>query len=334
MGQQISIQVANAGFGVVVPAHQAAETLPRCIQGLRAAGFGNDEILVVDDGSRDATGANARKAGVRLIRNEMPLRPARARNAGARAISPGILLFVDADVVVHSDVRTRLEAHFGDPRVTAVIGSYDDAPPAPAVVSQYRNLLHHFTHQRASPDAGTFWTGLGAVRRDAFLAAGGFDPDWEDIEDVEFGLRLRAAGGSIRLDRELLGTHLKAWTLRSMLRTDYRGRALPWTRLLLARRTAAGELNTTAAHQVAAASVAIAALSLLLIPLVPAALAIFLLALLLFLVVNAGFLRLMARTHGAGFAVRAVPFHALHYLAALAGYARVHWDHVVRRRTS
>ena len=44
----------------------------------------------------------------------------------------------------------------------------------------------------------TFWTGLGAVRRDAFLAVGGFDGaryPHPSIEDIELGRRLFAAGG-------------------------------------------------------------------------------------------------------------------------------------------
>ena len=36
-----------------------------------------------------------------------------------------------------------------DPGLTALFGSYDDHPPARDVVSQFRNLLHHFVHQQA-----------------------------------------------------------------------------------------------------------------------------------------------------------------------------------------
>ena len=69
----------------------------------------------------------------------------------------------------------------------------------------------------------TFWAGLGAVRRDVFAAVGGFDAaryPHPSIEDIELGGRL-AARGRILLDPAMQGTHLKEWTLRSMVTTDF-----------------------------------------------------------------------------------------------------------------
>ena len=313
---------------VVVPAHQAAATLGACLDALLATGFEPSDVLVVDDGSRDGTGAIARSHGVRVLTHETPRRPAEARNAGARAAfgpvsetETQIVVFVDADVAVHPDVRERIAARFereGD--LDALFGGYDTAPPAPAVVSRYRNLLHHFVHRRAHPDAKTFWTGLGAVRRARFEALGGFDPAWDYLEDVEFGLRLRAAGGRIRLDPSIQGTHLKAWTLGSMLRTDLWGRAIPWTRLLRARAADMGSLNTAREHQLAAASVATFAPCLLAAPFWPPAAIGALAAAALFLGANASFFAFLARIGGPVFALRAAPYHAAHYGAALAGY--------------
>ena len=306
---------------VVVPAHQAAPTLGRCLGALAAAGFAPSDVLVVDDGSRDETSAIAERFGARVLRHEAPQRPARARNAGVAATDAPLILFVDADVAVHDDVRERVLSRFGDEAdLAALIGAYDAAPPAPALVSRYRNLLHHFVHSRAEAQAETFWTGLGAVRRGDFEAVGGLDPGWEDIEDVEFGLRLRASGGRIRLDPEVQGTHLKAWTLRSMLRTDMRGRAMPWTRLLRSGRARSGSLNTSASHQVAAGSVALLAASLVAVPLWPPAGFGALAAMGLFGAANARFFGYLARLNGPLFALRAAPYHAAHYGAALAGY--------------
>ena len=322
------MQDASARLMVVVPAHQAAGTLGPCLDALLAAGFAPRDVVVVDDGSRDGTSAIARDRDVRVLTHEAPRRPAEARNAGARAAFGGvaesetqIVVFVDADVAVHPDVRGRIAARFEAERdLDALFGAYDTAPPAPAVVSRYRNLLHHFVHRRAHPDAETFWTGLGAVRRARFEGLGGFDPAWDYLEDVEFGLRLRAAGGRIRLDPAVQGTHLKAWTLGSMLRTDLWGRAIPWTRLLRVRAADLGSLNTAREHQLAAGSVALLVACLLAAPLWPPAALGALAAAGLFWGANARFFAFLARLHGPLFALRAAPYHAAHYGAALAGY--------------
>ena len=65
-------------------------------------------------------------------------------------------------------------------------------------LSQYKNLVHHFYHHRGKREASTFWSGCGAVRKQAFLDAGGFDVERytrPSIEDIELGYRLIKAGG-------------------------------------------------------------------------------------------------------------------------------------------
>jgi GT2 family glycosyltransferase len=325
-------------LAVVVPAHRAEGELGRCLDALLVAGAAPGEILVVDDGSDDGTGAAARARGVRVLRNDRAEGPAEARNRGARAAEADLLLFVDADVAVDAAARRRVLAAFaGDPELDAVFGSYDDAPPAPALVSRYRNLLHHFVHQHGREDAATFWTGLGAVRREAFLGLGGLDRAWQDVEDVEFGVRLRRAGGRIRLDRDLQGTHLKAWTLRSMLRTDLIGRAIPWSRLALFEGAPSDDLNLSGAHRASAACVALLAAALPAAAVLPqgwrlAPLAVAALALLGFVLANRRFLGFLRRRRGLAFAAAALPFHALHYAAAILGFAWVLAREAPRRR--
>ena len=312
---------ADLRIAFVVPAHQAASTLERCLGAILSTRIAPDQVLVVDDGSRDATGEIARRAGARLIRNETPLRPARARNKGVEHIDADIIFFVDADVVVRPDVMSKVQGHFEDSGVTAVIGSYDASPPAVSVVSRYRNLLHHFVHHQSKPDVETFWTGIGAVRKTAFDAVGGLDSNWENIEDVEFGLRLTANGGQTILDPTIQGTHLKEWTLTSMFKTDLWGRAVPWTKLIRSRRMKGSQLNTTGAHMASALCVLGFGVSILAAPLWTPAVFVSALMLLTFVLLNAPFLGVLHREGGWALAIGAVPYHAMHYLAAICGYA-------------
>jgi len=143
------------------------------------------------------------------------------------------------------------------PGLTAVFGSYDDAPSTGGTVAAFRNLLHHHVHQGASGPAETFWSGLGAVRREAFLAAGGFDADrfpHPSVEDIDLGVRLAANGAQILLDPTIQGTHLKAWTLRSMVCTDFARRGVPWVALLLRSGRRSTVLNLGWRHRLSAAA--------------------------------------------------------------------------------
>jgi GT2 family glycosyltransferase len=127
-----------------------------------------------------------------------------------------------------------------------VFGSYDDQPRDKGLVSQYRNLLHHYVHQTANCDASTFWAGCGAVRRSVFTEVGGFHENFRpicSIDDIELGYRLRRAGHRILLDKDLQGTHLKRWTLWSVISTDITHRAIPWARLVIESKNAPNDLN-------------------------------------------------------------------------------------------
>jgi hypothetical protein len=125
------------------------------------------------------------------------------------------------------------------------MGSYDSTPAVSHFVSQYRNLLHHHAHQSSPGKASTFWAGCGAIRKSVFLEFGGFDEMYAApaIEDIELGYRLSHAGRKVILCPEIQVKHLKQWTLRNMLRTDFVYRALPWTELTLRSRELPDTLN-------------------------------------------------------------------------------------------
>src|SRR2546426_2951145 len=205
------------GISVIVPVHNNPGDLRLCLGALRAAITPDAEIIVVDDGSTDDTPSVAALMGLPVVALAETSGPAAARNEGAGRARGAILFFVDADVIIAPGAIERVQRFFADhPEHAAVFGSYDARPDCGNMVSRYRNLLHHFVHQRGNPDASTFWAGCGAIRRSVFQKVGGFDAgrfSRPSIEDIELGYRLRAAGHRIRLDPELQCTHLKRWTL-------------------------------------------------------------------------------------------------------------------------
>jgi glycosyltransferase involved in cell wall biosynthesis len=240
-------------ISLIIPVHNAERTLELCLQAILAGSLKPDEIIIVDDRSTDNTPAIARQYPVRLHHTKRQSYSPAARNLGIKLAQGDILVFLDGDVVVHADTLEKIRMAFIDhPELTAVFGSYDDQPPEKNPVSQFRNLLHHYVHQQARKKAVTFWTGCGAVRAEVFDHLGLFETGQDGMKDIEFGYRMTSAGYQIELHKDILVTHLKKWTLKSMLRTDIFLRAAPWTRLLLEKAPLENDLNVSVSERLAA----------------------------------------------------------------------------------
>jgi glyoxylase-like metal-dependent hydrolase (beta-lactamase superfamily II) len=193
------------------------------------------------------------------------------------------------------------------PSNSAPASATHGAVHTPGTVSVFRNLLHHHVHQSSAGPATTFWTGLGAVRRDAFLAVEGFDPDQRWLEDVDLGIRLSARGARIVLDPAVQGTHLKHWSLWEMVRTDFA--AIPWVDLMLRHRGTSTELNLAWRHRASAAVSVVAAASILRRkPRIAVS------ALAALVALNAPFYRLLLQRRGPIEAAVGVPLHAVHHV--------------------
>lgn len=308
-------------LSVVVPVHDGASQLAECLSALGRADFTDYECIVVDDGSSQDIRSVAERHGARFLRIDRCGGPAAARNRGAAEAHGEILVFFDADVCPHADALGRFEHHLRQhPTCTAVIGSYDDQPRDPHFVSQYKNLFHHYVHQTSHTQAWTFWTGCGAIRRDVFLAAGGFDESYRrpSIEDIELGFRLNAGGHRVDLDPGIQVTHLKRWTLATLVRTDIFDRGVPWLHLMLRQRTMPSDLNVKASDRLCVA------LTWVLLPL--AAVALFaapplrllttgavIVAAAALVILNLDLYRFFARQRGIVFACCALPLHWLYY---------------------
>lgn len=204
---------------VIVPARNAAFTLPATLAAVAAQRFGGTvEHILVDDGSADATAALAESAGWRVLRNERPLGAAGARNAGAALATASVLAFTDADC---EPVKSWLAAGLG------VLGSADlvqgAVSPTPGVaVGPFDRTLW------VTSESGLYESANLFMKRDTFDRVGGFRPFLEGAkgedgsplrgllprlgegpfgEDVWLGWRARRAGARVAFCEEALVHH-------------------------------------------------------------------------------------------------------------------------------
>ncbi len=328
----VNIMTKSPFISIIIPVHNGGSQFLRCLAAIRQSTFLDWELLVIDDASGDGSGMLARHLGANVFSSGGQFGPAAARNMGAGLARGEILFFTDADCEVHADTLARIARIFqANPRLAALFGSYDDAPAAPNFMARYKNLFHHYVHQRGKVDASTFWAGCGAVKRAEFLALDGFDTQRYHrpaIEDIDFGYRLKQAGGQILLAKAVQVKHLKAWTFLSLLKSDIFDRGIPWTRLLLRNRVFARDLNLQTHNRVSVVTVYGVLLALALSFWQPQVLFVALALACLLLWLNIDLYHFFYRAQGLIFTLRVIPMHWFYYVYNAVAFGcglLLHW---------
>jgi glycosyltransferase involved in cell wall biosynthesis len=302
---------------VVIAVYNGEDTIRECLEHAYASTFRDFEVIVVDDCSTDRTERIVRSFPCQFLCTPANSGPGAARNLGAGRATGRFLYFVDADILVNPDTFSQIVESFSSrPEFSAMFGSFQKNTVPEDFASVYKNLQHHYTHQTSNEEASTFCGGFGAIRREAFLEVGGFNPAWRYMEDVDLGYRLRRAGHRIWLNKNLQSTHLKRYTLAGLVRSDVVGRAIPWTRVMLEARTFQNDLNTRS-HNIASVPASFLLLGLLVRPIAWAPFTLFLA--IVFLALNRGFLGFCWRERRALFTARAALMCWFGYLYSAVG---------------
>lgn len=195
-----SMPVRSAGsaptLSIIIPARNEAHNLPALLESIRRQPGPPSEVLVVDDGSTDATAATARSRGARVLASA-PLPDGWrgktwACHQGAEAASGELLLFLDADTVLEPDGLARL-------LIARDSGAFS-AGPHHAVRRPYEQLSLFFNLAMV---AGTIPHGLFGqmllVDRRSYRGAGGHAAVKERIlENAHLAAAFRAAGTPVR----------------------------------------------------------------------------------------------------------------------------------------
>ncbi|PAP77336.1 glycosyltransferase [Rubrivirga marina] len=201
---------------VIIPVYNGAAILPTTIPAVLA--LDADEILWVDDGSRDATprllaDATAGQERARVITLGENAGRAAARNAGVATATGDVLAFFDADVEPPPGAARALAAGLGAPGAVASVARLKPVVTDPG--DPYQDYVaNHPRGPAAAVEPGEpidwryFLSGASAVRREAFERVGGFPEAVPYGEDVAFGCRLaRVAPDGLRLARTVVRLH-------------------------------------------------------------------------------------------------------------------------------
>ena len=206
-------------MSVVVCSYNGAATLADCLEGVAALRYPAYETIVVDDGSTDDTAAIAHAYGVRVI--STPNRGlSAARNTGAEAARGDIVAYLDDDARPDPDWLTFLALELGRTRHAAVGGP--NVPPASggAVERAVADSPGGPIHVLLSDTEAEHLPGCNlAVRRDALLQIGGFDPRFRVAgDDVDLCWRLTEAGHTLGFHPAALVWHRRRGSVRAFWR--------------------------------------------------------------------------------------------------------------------
>ena len=191
-------KTASPSISVVIPALNEEKYLLKTLESIDNQTLDKSlwEVIVVDNGSTDNTSTIAKKNNARVVK-EAKKGITFARDRGLREARGEILASTDADTVLPADWLERIWRHFQeDEELVGVFGSYrlvrsDGKPYLPAGGYKILDLLSAFHLQFGKP----LFLGYNyAIRREPFVAAGGYRAILGDIDDIPTGLLVKSLG--------------------------------------------------------------------------------------------------------------------------------------------
>lgn len=221
-----SIEAANKtdeGISIIIPVYNGENTLGDTLNSIAQIEYPLKEVIVVDDGSTDRTGAIAESYGARVVRMAQNSGPAAARNQGALHAKYDTLLFTDSDVWVKKSLLHDLLYTFQHANADAVQGTFSEVCPFGNYFSQYKNLYNRFVLNSLPNWIDTTFTSITAVKKNAFMQCGGFDANIRSasVEDRTLGKNLIEHGFRIYFNPSLEVVHNKKLTAWGFIRNQY-----------------------------------------------------------------------------------------------------------------
>lgn len=193
----------NERISAYIPVYNNASTLASALESVRAQTHPIDELLVVDDGSTDASAQVAALHGARVLRQKQNMGRGAARARAMLEARNSFVLCCDGTNAIAPDFTERALAHFKDARLAAVFGRLTQPPPR-NVVDRWRGRHLLRVHDSPQTQHGASLITFGTlVRRSLVLDVGNYSASLRHSEDRELGVRLLAAGYDVLHDPTL-----------------------------------------------------------------------------------------------------------------------------------
>ena len=216
-------QIEHPMVSLYIPCYNAERYIAPTLEGVLRQTYSLDEILVVDDGSRDRTREIASRYPVRIISHGRNRGVAAARNTGFRDARHELVASLDADCIPDPDWLEQLVPFMADAKVGAVSGRVEETHLA-TVADRWRKEHLPVAWGKALVANPPFLFGTnGLYRKSAWERAGGYDEATFRSygEDVYISRQLRNLGFELIYTPSALVKHIKQDTVGSVLNTRW-----------------------------------------------------------------------------------------------------------------
>jgi glycosyltransferase involved in cell wall biosynthesis len=310
-------------LSIVIPAYNSQDILEPCLKSVRSSIHNDYELIVIDDGSRDATLAIAKKYADEVITHEKNLGRSHARNAGIRCAEGDILVFMDSDVIVQPDTLAQIHDYFScHEEVDALTGLLSKEHPNQNFFSQYKNLYMNYIFKKLPERVNFLYGSICAIRKRSLML---YDHDINIADDTALGQKLSQDGKQIAFLKDLEVVHLKKYSFRSFVKNDFQ---IPfdWAKIFLKYRgwKALGKNKTGYLHSPKSQLLSVALAPLIFLTLlsslcVPRLISLSGILMSIWFLVNLRFFMFLAKEKGILFACASVPLTFFDNLIMAAG---------------
>jgi glycosyltransferase involved in cell wall biosynthesis len=217
-------------ISIIIPVRNQIQTLSMALESLKRQikHPRQFEIVICDDGSTDGTGDMLKRLRYpiffKYFYNNPPAGRSINRNLGAERSAGGTLIFFDGDMVPSDGYINAILANIG----STIVSTGDVKPPINAKIGPLDKYLYsrgrHSIASQGHDLPGRYFTSNNfSIDRGLFLKTGGFDTNfigWGG-EDIDFGLRLKDLGVTIKNEPDAITFHHHQRTIGSLARDFY-----------------------------------------------------------------------------------------------------------------
>lgn len=189
-------------ISVIIPTKNSERTIEKCLKCLYDQDLKPYEIIVVDGGSKDKTIEIAKSFKDVIVVQEPPHEgniPAIGRNYGAKIAKGDVYLFLDPDCFPEKNLLSKVAKNLSNPEIGIYCVIVRDGRGT-AISRAWHYLQMHIEYDFAPARCM-------AVRKEVFVAVGGFDEMMPTGEDNDFSYKVRRLGYKIVVDKNAIVYH-------------------------------------------------------------------------------------------------------------------------------